>query len=361
VLTVTAVIGAFYLVWRKQWRSVGWVSVVLGAVTLFVGLTVPALRGKGFYLSPAVCLFCSVALVSLVPSFRRVLEPRRWRVALAVIGGSVVLFIVGRFLGVGHGGQFGHVYSLLWAKVVHLGGKPADPVVMSWISRALWSGPFDGPTLSGLMYSNWLLLPLGIFGGAVTFRAWRRGEIPESAIVFLGLTVALLLGFLFFRRLEILLAPLLALAAVGLLSRKSSWRNLPLMIGLFGLGFFNVYQSARLMEDNPVRRVVTKLAERPRAWPHDIGDELRIIISWLRENTPPDAVLAARYNIAPMLLAYAERPIALHSIWESPEIRERARRFTLGQFGSEDDFYGLLSQWGVDYLVVSAADHLDTG
>ncbi len=361
VLTVTAVLLAFYLVWRKQWRSVGWVSLVLGAVTIFVGLTVPALRGKGFYLSPAVCLFCSVALVSLIPSFRCALEPQRWRIALALVGGSILLLLVGRLLGVGHGGHFSHVYAVVWDKLIHLGRKPADPAELSWISRAMWSGPFESPKLSGFLYSNWLLLPLGVFGGAVTIRAWRRGEAAEGAVLAVGLAVALFLAYLLFRRFEVFLAPLLALTAAGLLTRIRRWRDLPLVVALVGLASFNLYQTVNLIEDNAVRRVVTRIAPSPPSWPHDIGDELRGVIRWLRANTPPDAVLAARYNIAPMLLAYAGRPIALHSMWESPGSRERARRFTLGQFGNEDDFYGLVSRWGVDYLVISAADHLDTG
>jgi tetratricopeptide (TPR) repeat protein len=360
LLLVTAVLLAAYLLWRREWKAVGLVSAVLGGVTLVVGLAVPALRIKGIFLSPAACLLYLTALVCLVPRVRRLLEPRRWRAALALVAGAAVLFLVGR-LAFGQAGQFGHVYTLFWDKLVLLGQKPADPARLSWISRALWSGPFDGPTLAGLLSSNWLLLPLGVAGAAVCLSDRRRGRVPQTAVLFLALAVALLIGYLFFRRLEVFLAPLLAVAAAGLLTRISSWRRLPLAVGLAGLAFFNVYQSANLTGDDAVRRVVNRLAERPRPWPHDIGGELRVVVAWLRENTPPDAVLAARYNVAPMLLVYSDRPVALHSIWESPEVRERARRFTLGQYGDEGDFQRLLAGWGVDYLVVSAADDLDFG
>ncbi|HUT98985.1 MAG TPA: tetratricopeptide repeat protein [bacterium] len=360
LLTVTAVLLAVYLLWRKEWRSIGPTALVLGGVTLVVGLAVPALRVKGLALSPGACLLYLTALVCLVPRLRRVLEPRRWRTILALVGGAAVIFIAGRLLW-GQESQFGHVYTLFWDKLLFLGQKPADPARLSWISRALWSGPFDGPTLTGFLSTNWLLLPFGAAGAAVCFGDWRRGKISRAAVLFLGLTVALLAGFLFFRRLEVFLAPMLALAAAGLITRIDSRRKLPLVVGLAGLAFFNVYQSANIAGDDAVRRVVARLADQPRPWPHDIGDELRVVIAWLRENTPPDAVLAARYNIAPMLLAYADRPVALHSIWESSEVRERARRFTLGQFGDEGDFEKLLAGWGVDYLVVSAADSLDFG
>jgi|GEM_PF-1097468 len=360
LLTVTAVLLAGYLLWRKGWRSIGPTALVLGAVTLAAGLVVPALRVKGLALSPGACLLYVTALVCMVPRLRRILEPRWWHAALALGGGAAVLFLAGRMIFV-QPGQFGHVYTLFWDKLAFLGQKPPDPARLSWISRALWSGPFDGPTLAGLITSNWLLLPLGAVGAAVCFTDWRREKIPPSAVLFLASTVALLAGFLFFRRLEVFLAPLLAIAAAGLITRIDSRRRLPIAVGLAGLAFFNVYQSANLTGDDAVRRVVSRLDERPPPWPHDIGDELRVVIGWLRENTPPDAVFAARYNIAPMLLTYADRPVALHSIWESPEVRERARRFTLGQFGDEADFEGLLAGWGVDYLVVSAADNLDAG
>ncbi|HDR06370.1 MAG TPA: tetratricopeptide repeat protein, partial [Candidatus Coatesbacteria bacterium] len=150
-------------------------------------------------------------------------------------------------------------------------------------------------------------------------------------------------------------------AAARLLGWIDSRRRLPLALALAGLATFNVYQSANLTGNDAVKRVVARLAERPHPWPHDIGDELRTVIAWLRENTPPDAVLAARYNIAPMLLAYAERPVALHSIWEATSVRERARLFNLAQFGDEEMFRELLDGWGVDYLVVSAAENLDAG
>jgi hypothetical protein len=361
VLTVTAVLLAAYLVWRKEWGAVGAVSAALGGVALVVGLAVQALRGKGLYLSPAACLLYATAVVSLAPRVTRALEPRRWRAAAALLGGAAVLFFAGRLLGAGHGGQFGHVYSLFWDKLVHLGQKPVDPGELTWISRALWSGPFDGPTLAGFLYSNWLLLPLGIFGGVVAIRGRRRGEAAGGAVFTMGLAVTFFLGYLFFRRLEVLLAPLLALTAAGLLTRIDSWRKLPLAVGLAGLGFFGIYQTLGLTGDNAMRRVVFHLAERPRPWPHDIGDELRVVLRRLRESAPPDAVLASRYSIAPMLLDYADRPVALHSIWESPAVRERARLFTLGQFGGEEAFFDLLSGWGVDYLVVSAGDDLDAG
>jgi tetratricopeptide (TPR) repeat protein len=360
LLTVTAVLLAAYLLWRKEWRSIGPAALVLGAVTLVVGLAVPALRVRCLFLSPAACLLYLTALVCLVPRLKRVLEPRRWRAALALVGGAALLYLAGRLL-CGQETQFGHVYTLFWDKLLFLGQKPADPARLSWISRALWSGPFDGPIFAGFLSTNWLLLPLGAAGAAVCFADWRRGKITRAAVLFLALTVALLAGFLFFRRLEVFLAPMLALAAAGLITRIDSWQKLPLAVGLAGLAFFNVYQSANITGDDAVRRVVSRLAEQPRPWPHDIGDELRTVIGWLRENTPPDAVLAARYNIAPMLLAYADRPIALHSIWESAAVRERARRYTLGQFGDEGDFQKLLVGWGVDYLVVSAADSLDFG
>lgn len=360
LLTVTAVLLVAYLIWRKEWRSVGPTALVLGAVTLAAGLIVPALREKGLALSPGACLLYLTALVCFIPRLRKFVEPRRWRAALALVGGATVLYFAGRLLA-GQEAQFGHVYTLFWDKLVLLGQKPVDPARLSWISRALWSGPFDGPTLTGFLTSNWLLLPLGAAGTAVCLVDWRRGKIPQAAVLFLALTVALLAGFLFFRRLEVFLAPLLAVAAAGLIIRVGSLRKLPLVVGLAGLAFFNVYQSANLTGDDAVRRVVSRLDEQPPPWPHDIGDELRVVIGWLRENTPPDAVLAARYNIAPMLLTYADRPVALHSIWESPEVRERARRFTVGLFGDEVDFEKLLAGWGVDYLVVSAADYLDAG
>ncbi|MCX7022292.1 MAG: tetratricopeptide repeat protein [bacterium] len=360
LLTVTAVLLVAYLVWRREWRSVGFVAAVLGGVILVVGLVVPALRIKGLSLSPGACLLYLTALVCLVPRLRRVLEPRRWRAALALVGGAAFLYLAGRLLW-GQENQFGHVYTLFWDKLLFLGQKPADPARLSWISRALWSGPFDGPTLAGFLGPNWLLLPLGTAGAAACLGDWRRGKISRAAVLFLALTVALLAGFLLFRRLEVFLAPMLALAAAGLMTRIDSWRKLPLVVGLAGLAFFNVYQSVNLTGDDAVKRVVARLAYQPRPWPHDIGDELRTVIGWLRENTPPDAVLAARYNIAPMLLAYADRPIALHSIWESPVVRERSRCFTLGQFGDEGDFHALLAGWRVDYLVVSAADYLAVG
>ncbi|MBD3399406.1 MAG: tetratricopeptide repeat protein [Candidatus Coatesbacteria bacterium] len=370
VLTVTALLLAAYLVWRApRWyaggeavrvRALGVLSAVLGATTLVLSLVAAPLRSKGFYLAPATIVFVVCALVLLVPRLgRALLSRRRWTV-LAVVGGAGLLLLAGRLLGVGHGGEFSHIYELLAAKLGHLGGKPADPAELNWIVSSLWSGPFASPEPFEALYSFWLLGPLGLGGGLLAALRFKRRELGDETLWLLVLTAGFVIAWLLFKRLSVFAAPLLAILGAGVLT----WGLLRPWLGpvLFGLaGGLTVYQSAALDVHNPVKELLAGIAAPTPDWPDDLGGELKAVAGWLDEETPPGSRFAAPYNIAAMLYARTERSTALHSIWETPRARERAAAFSLALYADEDELYRLLDDWGVDYLVLDAAGVLDDG
>ena len=370
VLTVTALLLAVYLIWRlPRWstgeyeervRGLGLLFAALAGATLLCSLFAGALRAKGFYMAPGVSLLIGGALLLNLPVLRRSLGRRWWATAGALAGWTIAVVLLGRLLGAGHGGQFSHIYSLLVAKLVNLGVKPPDPVALDWTTSALWSGPFASPSAYDFLHAHWLLWPLGLGGAALLIVRLRRGEQSPAALFVLILLAGFLMGGLLFSRLAVFFAPLAAVTAASLADwRPGKLRPGPWLLGLLTLSA--LFQALFLDRHNLVKDVLDDIAPPEPAWPHDLGGELDAVADWLSANTPPDAVIAARYNLAPMLLLKTERPIALHSIWESPRVRLRSELFSKAMFADTALFENLLRSWGVDYLIVSAADHLDAG
>jgi hypothetical protein len=89
-----------------------------------------------------------------------------------------------------------------------------------------------------------------------------------------------------------------------------------------------------------------------------VPDDYKLVVHWLNDNTPTNAVVLASISESPVFLAYTGRPIILHSKFENREIRERYREFLEAIYSDEDCFFAFATKYGADYFVCDGASFL---
>lgn len=186
---------------------------------------------SGMVLAAAVSPYCRLHLLILSPAvlaaaplafmlnLKKFTTSARWMLAVIVSGVWLSAASRGAFMG-----NYGHFTSLLWAKIRFLNVKPADPSLLTFDQRYLWT-----PQLNSVSWDEFTILfpaALWICAGVlvllVFFRCRRNFKGARFAAM---LAVYLFLSVLFYRfcvfsGLFISLALPLGLAAFY---RKSAW------------------------------------------------------------------------------------------------------------------------------------------
>jgi len=305
------------------------------------GIVFPVLRAKFFIFSlPMLTAYCVLAAALLEKKWP--MEKKSalfWMLAAAL----PLAWIAGTWLASARTAEFSHVYLLILDKLRFLGVKPGDPTVMSFHSKILWLSAFNSPSkaqiLAFLGIGLWLALAMAV----ELIRDWFKGrlDIPgkmalifflvfgvsylaiDRMSVFFGFFSALILGSLAYRR-----------------SARACW--IALSLGLLVIAT-DYYRSKHY-------RI---LAYRP-------GNDLHVV-EWLKSNTGRDDTILAPFQWGPSILAYAGRPIVLHSKFESSGMREKVRDFLAGLYGGVDEMLELCRGWNVRYLLYTRNLALDSG
>ena len=305
------------------------------------GLLNPYLRAHAFAGSFAMLLAYGVALglgaERLFPRFRR---PARLLIPLLPL-------IAGAFWIQQYGETYSHFSELLWAKLRFLNQKPADPALLTFDQRILWTAPLNSATFLLTTTLFPVTLYLSVLAGAIALLHTRAHPDPEINQL-LSYTAISLLAFVFFMRFHVFLilgfAALLGWLGYWASVKRSFSRWLILVLLLAGVGV----EAAHVMH-NPAR------------WGSvpDYLNEKRELCRWLRSNTAGERVLA-NFGLSPFLLTYANCPIVLHPKFESPGIRERVRAYGEALFKSnEEGFRAWMEPFGAPYYVYALGEFAD--
>lgn len=246
-----------------------------------------------------------------------------------------------------YGETYGHFLELLWAKVRFLNHKPADPALLTFDQRILWTAPLNSATflLTATLFPVTLLL--SVLAGTIALFHTRAHPDPEINQL-LGYTVISLLAFVFFIRFHVFLilgfAALLGWLGYWVSVKRSFTRWLVLVLLLAGVGV-----EAAHVFDNPARwgSVPVYLKEK------------QALCRWLRSNTNGESVLT-NFGLSSFLLTYANSPIVLHPKFESPDIRDRVRAYGEALFKSnEEGFRAWMEPFGAPYYVYALGEFAD--
>jgi uncharacterized membrane protein YhaH (DUF805 family) len=336
------------------------------------GAFIPFLREGRFLLSIPAALAASWFFADLLGSRfegsgrgakaradRRSANAKAVRTVVAVVVCAVVL--IAGAVSRKHFAAYSHFFDLVVYKLRYI-VKPDDPDLLPFDARAFWVGPFNSPdALNVFVFAIPLLLLLPIPCAALLKRSHSGDLGALAALVFLlvyfylyllmqrllplfGMFAVIVAGgnvpaFLPFRGMKSAVRPafILSLLAVAVFvfqdfgweGKRDFWRRFAKALRVPSRETFVIFPFARDVE----------------------GD----MLSWIRENTEPDAVFMSLHYLSPQVLTYTARPTNLNDFFESPLVRRKAERFLRLLYSSEADLYRYCVQQSSGYLLVSAA------
>jgi tetratricopeptide (TPR) repeat protein len=277
----------------------------------------------------------------------------RWRLALACAAAA----LMGVSLAAAGSGAYGHAYALIWSKLRLAGVHPKDPTRLPIDARIFWMGPYDTATLKRALveYGPLLFVAAGAFVWSCVNRLRRRGRrTAVEAFFSTAMTVVTAVLYWLLVRLTIFFAPWAAAWAVLPAARARRWWAKALAAAtVVALLAFQIFWATNYDRPNWPRRMAELLpeAEDP-LW--DYGKSDNEIFFWLKDNTPEGAGVLGQFGFSASVMYWGERPVALHPMFEVPEIRTKIVEASRAYMGPEDDFYRLCRRWRISYVVFNA-------
>ncbi len=344
---------------RRNCRSAAWLIHL--AALILVGTVNPYLRAHAFPASYAMLLAYGTALA--LAADRWIAWKKGEADGMPASGrrfGMAALALIPLAIGIiafrSYGDTYGHFLELLCAKLKYMNQKPADPALLTFSQRILWTPALNSVTLRLTVMLFPIILPLIILAVPVILldAPWRSD--PEFTRV-LFCAIVSLPAFVLFMRFHVFLVIFCAAilgwlgarafpregesrrAAVAARWRVAGWIVCVLLV----LGI--VAEAAHTMN-------------RPERWGRNIPyvAEQEELAGWLRDNAP-EAPLLANFGLSAFLLAYAGTPIVLHPKFESVEIRSRVQVYGEKLFLSdEDDFREWADRYGAKVFVFSLGE-----
>lgn len=239
--------------------------------------------------------------------------------------------------------EYGHVFETIFAKIIYLGKKPADPSSLSFSARSIWMGPFSSPGPLSFAFSLFIPFLLSLIG-FLYFLSRPKAKLNNLFLTFFFIIFTIL--YLLVIRLEVFLFFFVALAIGGnWLLIKKRLVIASLIIGLFLEGYKVInYQSL-------FNRYYFKLSAEWQTKPTAYGRDWESLHDWVKRNVKEEEGILADVDISAMLLAYTERPIVIQPIYEKKEARDRVLECLSGFFKTEEQFHTLVKKYQISYIV----------
>jgi hypothetical protein len=329
--------------WIRTGRADRVALLVHLAALAAVGVAHPYLRVRLWPLSPLMIggWLLAGAMCAAGPAART----RARRLGLAVAAAAVAA-ATAALLNRAYGGAYGHFFDLVWAKLAFLNRKPADPSLLRFSQRILWTPALHSASpawffllFPACLWLTFFVLPLYWFAKSKDFEVCFLHRIT----FLFGVS---LVSFILFVRFHVFLG--LAVAAV------------------LGAGW--------AMPLGPVRRAILRTATvvcllvetgavlaDPARWgrPNVYYRELAECADWLRSEVAPRAVLS-NFGPACTWLTRGGCPIVLHPKFETERARRRVESYAAALFrGSEETFRRWMEEREVDVYVHGLGEFSD--
>jgi hypothetical protein len=306
------------------------------------------LLAKGVLWSPTVAAAVALAVWGLWPQPPE--RRRRW-ILVAAAGALVAASLVA----VGSG-AYGHAYALIVSKLRYAGVHPDDPTKLPLDARIFWMGPYATTTLKRalLEYGPLLVAAVAAFAWICGRRLARRPGAGGLALFGAVMTAATAVLYWLIVRLTIFFSPwAAALGVLPAVRARRRWAKIAGAVLVVGLIAFEFYWAFNVSRPTLPRRVLEFLVEEDDPlW--DYGERDNDVFFWLRDNTPAGSPVLAQFGVSASIMYWGERPVALHPMFEVPEIRPKIVRVSRAYMGSEDNLYELCRRWRIAYVVFNA-------
>ena len=313
---------------------------IVRALAVVLAVLVPAsfcfesLRSAFFPLSLA--MLAGYAL--LVQHFAlRSVNLSTWKRAAAFVLLLAAFTGVAAMVSGGHYARYSHAYQLILDKIRFFGVKPNDPSLLGFESRTMWTSSFRSPSL--LVFAGWLGMAwlAGIAGAVVMARRVIRERRIQPSVFLAGwMAAAFVALFALIWRMDVFAAFFVAvLAGAAVPQDVRTDKRLVLLVLLLGMVWVD-YRKAKSF---------TLFSAAPPA------AQYQPVLQYIRENTGTNDVVLALFQFSPVICAYTERPVVVHSKFENLQVREKVKEFYAALFERESVFYEFCRKYGVSYFV----------
>ncbi len=318
---------------------------------LWLGLTAAALLNKPLWFKGALWNASAALTLAPVAGWALARALRRENASRWFLAGATAALLTASFL-FGRSSAYGHVYALIWAKIINLGRYPG-PAALSPQARLFWVGPYESPSFAKLVFQYGFLGVTFLVGLALWYYDLGRRRLTSGHFVAAAAVAATFL-YLLIGRLTIFLAPWVAALSIYPAARAGRWK-----IRIYALTFLAVFWGLHLYGTLSHFRVgglyyrIVETVARPKPeTPWYYGSERAELFRWLND-APPGALLTD-FATSPLLLYFTDRPIALHPMFEVPTIREKALAYAKAALADEETFYELCRRWRIRYVIYYA-------
>jgi tetratricopeptide (TPR) repeat protein len=350
-----AILGLFVVGYAVAGRSR---EAAFAGGGLWLGLALAAilnepLWAKGAFWNVSVALAAApLAGWALSRVFKKE-DKARW----FAVGAAALL--VALSLTFGRSPGYGHVYELMWAKVVNLGRYPG-PAALSPDARFFWVGPYKSPRPIVVFFEYGFLLLPAAFGLGLWWYNLVKKRLPGGAFAAVAAPAFAVLYFLIVR-MTIFLAPWVAIFCVYPLTTFKRARARAAYGAVLALVLAsNVYTGNVRNQPAWFHDAANRVFRYEPDPPWYYGSERIQLLLWLAEKPRPSPVLAD-FSLSPPYLYLAGQPTALNPMFEVPEVRRKAFAYEEAAIADEETFYELCRQWGIKYVIHFAPQVLSHG
>jgi len=350
-----AVLGLFVVGYGVAGRAE---RAALAGGGLWLGLALAAilnepLWAKGAFWNVSVALAAAPVAAWALSRALKKSDKAGWFVAAAAAA------LVALSLAFGRSPGYGHVYELVWAKVIHFGKFPG-PAALSSDARFFWVGPYKSPAPMMVFFEYGPLLLTAAFGLALWWYNLVKKRPPGGAFVALAAPAFALL-YLLMVRLTIFLVPWVAILSIyPAAALKKAKARATYGAALVLLLAFHIYTANVKSQPQWFRGAVNSVFRYEPEVPCYYGSERIQLIFCLARQPQPSPVLAD-FSLSPPFLYLARQPTALNPMFEVPEVRRKALTYAEAAIADEETFYRLCRRWGIKYVVHVATQVLSRG
>jgi len=298
------------------------------------GIFVPTLNSENFLFSYNMLISYSLIMIWSVTKLSKI---NKWITFIVFLVLIMILVSLFSFLTSSHKAEYSHVYSLILYKILYFGKKPDDPSTMPFDAKVFWQAGFLNPSLKNIIVSFGGIFIVALFGIVlVMFRFMKnKTEITEEGLLYFVLVFLPL--YLLFERLYVFLIFFIT----------------PFVSLIFNLKLKLPKKTNKILLNSILFLAI--LFQSYKGFTYDIklrdADVHNDIVRFLKENTKEEDVVLANFGFSALIYTYANRPIVLHPMFESKDIRDKTKECYESIFSKEEDFYKLCKKYKIKIFI----------
>ena len=320
-------------------------------------LLIPYNRAHGLIFSPVIPVIIS-AVLFLSPELTRrfkYIPTQMLRQMLAVLLVWTIWFLLFEFCS-DFAKNYNHFGTLIWAKIKFWNVKPADPALLNFDQRVLWTPSLHSATFQSfkLMFPAAIWLFAGVTLLVLIIKKYRRivFNFHNNNLIYFLAAWIYFVGYIYLVRLHVFAAIFIAISLPVILyqifnlsknqpfpSANSHWQRrfkyLLIILAILVTGLEIVASSTLRRAENP-------------------GDmqALRELVGYLRTQNLANKFIAADFANSSFIKGYTDAPIVIQPKFEFADTREIYRQFNTALYhGNEEDLLKFCEKYQVKYLL----------